>query len=241
MSIENNGRSLAILGFHKIGSPPKDWPSWFYVPEETFVRFLEELRDGGWEVLDVPRLLAGLERPEGLPQRAALLTFDDGYRSMRDVTLPCLQRFGHPGVLFVPTDYVGRLNCFDRGVEPEEAICDWEDLRELQRGGVSIQSHAASHRRLSELGPAEQDHELIRSKAVLEEHLGSRVDTIAFPYGDPGRSPQESATALKDAGYRAAFLYGGGTLRLPVADPYRLARLAMGPDTDLKAALEGAP
>jgi hypothetical protein len=32
-------------------------------------------------------------------------------------------------------------------------------------------------------------------------------------------------------------LYGGGPNRLPAADPYRLTRLAVGPDTDLQAEL----
>jgi hypothetical protein len=32
-------------------------------------------------------------------------------------------------------------------------------------------------------------------------------------------------------------LYGGGPAHLPAADPYRLTRLAVGPDTDLQAEL----
>ncbi len=42
---------------------------------------------------------------------------------------------------------------------------------------------------------------------------------------------------LKRVGYRAACLYGGGPTRLPAADHYRLARLAVGPDTDLQEEL----
>lgn len=45
--------------------------------------------------------------------------------------------------------------------------------------------------------------------------------------------------SLQGTGYRAAFLYKGGPVSLPAADPYRLTRLAMGPDTDLRAELEG--
>ena len=66
---------------------------------------------------------------------------------MLEVALPILKRFDAPAVMFVPTDYIGRRNTFDAGVEPDEAICDWEDLRALADQGVSIQSHASSHRR----------------------------------------------------------------------------------------------
>ena len=236
----SRGRVLAILGFHKIGGPPAGgWDTWFYVSEATFSSFLSQLQEGGWRVIDLQTFLVGLAAPASLPTRSALLTFDDGYRSMRQIALPWLRRFGYPGVLFVPTDFIGKSNEFDAGVEPPEAICDWDDLRELERQGVSVQSHGASHRRFSELASAEIEEELRRSKAMLEAGLGKPVEVIAYPFGDGGVNQQAVERALERTGYRAACLYGGGPNRLPVANPYRLARLAIGPDTDLRAALEG--
>lgn len=242
--------TLAILGFHKIGEPPPDgWETWFYIPEGTFVEQLSYLQEDGWQVIDLATFLEGLAAPNGVPERAALLTFDDGYRSMRTVALPWLLRFGYPAVLFVPTGYIGARNTFD-AAEPEEALCDWDDLVELERNGVSIQSHGISHRPLSELSPAEQEEELRRSKVTLEAGLGKRVELFSYPYGDDGVSSypyshdEANSRALRDvrktlerAGYRAACLYGGGPTRLPAADPYRLTRLAVGPDTNLQAEL----
>ena len=231
---------LAILGYHRIGEPPPDWYSWFYIPEPTFAAHLTYLKDEGWCVIDLPTLIRGLEIPGTLPERAAVLTFDDGFRSIRDVALPCLVRFGYPAVMFVPTDFVGLTSSFDSGNEPEEPICDWNDLRELQRCGVSIQSHATSHRAFSQLNPVEQAGEIATSKAVLEAELGTTVAALAYPYGDPGADPDDSETALRRARYRVAFLYGGGVARLPAKDRYRLPRIAMGPDTDLKEVLRSA-
>ena len=228
---------LAVLGFHRIGDPPPDWDSWFYVPERTFVGYLSCLRDAGWDVIDLSALLRGLADPDGLPARCALLTFDDGYRSIRETALPWLVRFQYPAVMFVPTDFVGGSSSFDAGAEPEEAICDWAELLELQRCGVSIQSHAASHRPFSKLDPAEQERELVTSKTTLEAELGAAVATLAYPYGDPGADPGRTQATLQHAGYQAAFLFGGGPLRLPAEDRYRLPRIAIGPDTDLEAEL----
>jgi peptidoglycan/xylan/chitin deacetylase (PgdA/CDA1 family) len=241
---------LAILGFHKIGEPPPNgWETWFYIPEATFVEHLRYLQESGWQVVDLATLLGGLARPDSLPERSVLLTFDDGYRSMRSVALPLLLQFGYPAVLFVPTDFVGGRNTFD-AAEPEEALCDWDDLVNLEREGVSIQSHGVSHRPLSDLSPAEQDEELRRSKATLEAGLGTRVEVFSYPYGDDGVSSypygDDGASSqvlrrvrrtLKGAGYRAACLYGGGPTRLPAADPYGLTRIAVGPDTDLQEEL----
>lgn len=233
-------RNLAILGYHKIGEPPSGgWPTWFYVPEDVFVGHLGYLHEHRWQVIDLPALLRGIAAPESLPERAAVLTFDDGYRSMRTVALPWLLRFGYPAVLFVPTHYIGGFNGFDARYEPAEPICGWHDLRELERLGVSIQSHGASHRSFSKLGLPEQEEELARSKTTLEANLEGPVEMFAYPYGDNGTEPRATGRALKRAGYRAACLYKGGPNRLPTADPYRLTRLAMGPDTDLRVALEG--
>lgn len=207
------------------------------------------LRENDWQVIDLETFLEGLIAPETLPERAALLTFNDGYRSMLTVALPWLFQFGYPAVLFVPTDYIGGRNTFD-AAEPEEALCDWDDLRELERWDVSIQFHGASHRPFSGLTLTEQEEELHRSKATLEAGVGKRVEVFSYsfgddgmssyPYGDDGVSSQvrrKVGGALQRTNYRAACLYGGDPIRLPADEPYRLARLAMGPDTDLRAEL----
>jgi peptidoglycan/xylan/chitin deacetylase (PgdA/CDA1 family) len=229
---------VAVLSFHKIGvppPPPAGWESWFYIAEDVFVGYLETLRREGWAFLDLAAFLEGLAAPGTLPARSALLTFDDGYKSMRQIALPLLQRFAAPGVVFMPSDHIGASNVFDLGHEPEEPLCDWDDLRALEAGGVAVQSHGASHRSFSDLTTAERAAELSRSKAVLEEGLKRPVDSIAFPYGDAGPDADHGQVAA--AGYRAAFLYQGGPVTLPLADPFRIERLAMGADSDLRGLL----
>ena len=238
---QSNGRVLAILAFHKIGEPPPNgWETWNYVPEDTFAAYLDDLHKDGWQVIDHRAFLRGLVEPDSLPQRAALLTFDDGYRSIRREALYWLRRFGYPAIVFVPTHFIGGWNAFDADVEPEEAICDWDGLRELERCGVSVQAHGAWHRPFSELDAGEIAQELVRSKAVLEAGLEKPVEVFAYPYGDSGVDPVRSDDLLRQAGFRAACLYGGGPIALPIVDRYRLARLAIGPDTNLQTALDWA-
>ena len=237
MSNDKNIRSLAILGYHKIGPPsPGGWESWYYVPEATFLSQLRWLCDQGWQFISAAALLRGLDEPASLPERAALVTFDDGYRSTLTVALPCLRQFDCPAALFLPTDFIGGSNTFDQGMEPTEPICNWDDLRVLERNGVSVQSHTASHRWLSQLDVATQTDELRRSKAVLEAGLNKRIELLSYPYGDAATD----IAAVRRAGYRAAFLFSGDgrVNRGPVTDMYRMPRIAMGPDTDLKAFLE---
>ena len=230
---------VAILGYHKVGPPPPGgWETWFYVPEAIFVEQLAALRSSGWQPIDLMTFLGGLTEPDSLPERAALITFDDGYRSLREVAAPLLESFGYPAVLFMPTNFVGGANLLDLESEPEEPLCDWDDLRELVRRGFAVQSHGASHRAFSELAPVDRARELERSKAALEAELELTVNLFAYPYGDDADAPSDLREALVRAGYRAACCYGGGTISMPPKDPYRLERLAIGPDTDLTAALE---
>ncbi len=233
------GKTIAILGLHKVGAPPADgWDTWYHIPEETFVGHLNHLKQNDWQVIDVPTLLRGVASPAKLPERSALITFDDGYRSNREVALPLLRRFGYPAVIFVAVDYIGKTNIFDIDEEPEEWMCDWDDLRELERCGVSVQSHSVTHRAFSELSSAMQEEELRRSKAILEAGLGRPVELFSYPYGDEGGNPAKVAEALRRTGYRAACLYSGGLNVTPILEPYRLNRLTMGSDTDLGKELE---
>lgn len=228
------GPLVAVLSYHKVGSHAEGgWDTWYYVPERRFAEHLRLLRDEGWRFLDAEAFLRGTDRPDTLPARAALVTFDDAYRSIVERALPIMQSFGCPGVVFVPTDYVGRSNDFDRDSrEPSEQICSWDQLATLERAGVSAQSHSASHRAFSDLGPAEMELELRESQRLLEQRLGKTVDMFAFPYGDVG-AKGDADQALRARGYCAAFLYGGRPIRMGKADPLALPRLAIGRDTDL--------
>jgi peptidoglycan/xylan/chitin deacetylase (PgdA/CDA1 family) len=237
---ESSERKLAILSLHKVGDPsPGGWETWYYVPEPEFAAHLTYLRDNNWHVIDMATLLRALTEPSCLPARAALLTFDDGYRSTLDVALPLLLQFGYPAVVFVPTACVGMgSHSFDTNSrEPDEPLCTWDELRELQRCGVSVQSHGATHRAFSTLTLAEQEEEMVRSKAVLEFELNKPVEMFCYPYGDGGTNPQQVGRMLKRSGYKAACLYDGLLAQLPITDPNRLSRLFIGRGSDLHTEL----
>ena len=230
----SESRMTLVLAFHKIGNPPEDgWDTWNYIGSEIFEGYLQLLHDECYHVLDLHTFLDGLKNPSELPARSALLTFDDGYQSMLRIAQPILSRFGVPSVCFVPTNYVGGHNTWDFGNEPKEPICDWDELRELHRRGVVIQSHSVSHRSFSEFDAGSLHYELKESKDRLEEELGTAIDTLAFPYGDNGADANATDASLIAAGYQAAFLYKGGPLQLPASNPFRITRIPMGPDTNL--------
>jgi hypothetical protein len=139
-------------------------------------------------------------------------------------------------VVFVPTQYVGGTNLFDHGIEPVERIADWSMLAEMEASGFSVESHGASHRGFSSLNPSEINQELLVSKEEIRRNLGKDSRLFAFPYGDACTDRSALNSAINDAGYDVAFLYGGGCFT-PASAPFFLPRLAMGPGVDLEEML----
>ena len=189
-------RHCAVLAYHKVGAPsPGAWETWFYIPEQIFVEHLKCIHESGWTPIDVGTFVAGLERPDSLPPRSVLITFDDGYVSVLRVAMPLLAQAGYPAAMFVPTQYIGTTNAFDEGNEPSEAICSWEQLRRLDAGNISVESHGVSHTRLSALEGTEREDEFIASKQALEKGLGKQVMLFSYPYGDSGSVPAAAAAS----------------------------------------------
>jgi peptidoglycan/xylan/chitin deacetylase (PgdA/CDA1 family) len=108
----------------------------------------------------------------------------------------------------------------------ERRFLNWEEAREMQAAGMTIGSHTATHRILSQLTPQEQTVELTESKQVIEEQLGTRVSTLAYPVGTVGAFNETTQKIALRAGYRMCFSFYNGintTANLNVADLRRIS------------------
>ncbi len=228
------GGRLAVLGYHKVGEPASGARATrHYVSQAAFHLQLGQLLAAGWSFVDADSVVAALAGEGKLPDRAALVTLDGGYLSLLDWALPVLTEYRCPAVVFVATDHVGAFNGFDYSPtrEPPEQLCGWGELERLEAAGVSVQSLGASHRPFSRLSLGELTSEVVRSKAELERRLKRPVRFLAYPYGDLGSDTDLMADVLAEAGYEAAFTYGGGPFDPWQADRFRLDRIAVGPGT----------
>jgi peptidoglycan/xylan/chitin deacetylase (PgdA/CDA1 family) len=103
-------RFLTVLGYHRI-MPPASADYAFNegvisaTPEE-FARELRFLR-ANLDVLSIPQLVKGLRNPALMPQRPAVITFDDGYVDNHTHAFPLLKEAGLPACFFVCTALVG--------------------------------------------------------------------------------------------------------------------------------------
>lgn len=225
-----SGRTLRVLMYHKIDGRPGNPPA---VPPALFAEQMAFLREHRYAVVSLDAVVSHYREAAPLPPRAVLLTFDDGYRDNLEHALPVLREHGFPAVLFVPVGFVGSSRPLPHDERLAAAgvanpVLGWDELAELERGGVSVESHGVSHQVLAGLGDAEAAREIEESKAALEERLGRPVRAFAYVKGGAAHYGPRDVELVRRAGYELAFATRTGA-NGPGADPLRLRRYNVEP------------
>ena len=91
---------LYVLMYHHFVPEGQTCNQWML----TDVRFREDLQwltDHGWTTVLPSELTAGT----GLPEKAVMLTFDDGYRSNYEIAYPLLREFDAKAAISIVTQY----------------------------------------------------------------------------------------------------------------------------------------
>ena len=96
------------------------------------------------------------------------------------------------------------------GTGAERCFLDWNEAREMQQAGMAFGSHTHNHEILSKLPVENQLEELTLSREILEQQLGRKIDTLAYPVGARDTFSAETVEALRQAKYRAAFSFYAG-------------------------------
>jgi peptidoglycan/xylan/chitin deacetylase (PgdA/CDA1 family) len=104
---------------------------------------------------------------------------------------------------------------------------NWDEAREMIRGGMAVGSHTHSHHVLSQLDTNRQFEELSESRAILKKELGVEVDALAYPVGGRISFTEQTQKAARDAGYRAAFSFYGGANLPGEISPYNVVRIGL--------------
>jgi peptidoglycan/xylan/chitin deacetylase (PgdA/CDA1 family) len=223
-------RTLRVLMYHKVNDL---WPNPTTVPTTVFVEQMELLGELGYTPVSLEAVRDHYLEGRALPPGAVLITFDDGYRDNLENAFPVLRRHGYPAVVFVPIGFLDD----GRPLPHEEPLrllgirnetLSWDELAELEAGGVRIESHGIGHRPVSELEPDEAAREIALSKLRLEARLGREVEAFAFVKGSLADYRPEHASLVQQAGYKLAFTSVSGA-NGAASDRFRLRRYNIEP------------
>lgn len=163
-------------------------------------------------------------------QHYAIVTFDDGFVSVKENAAPELRRRQIPWTIFVPSDCLGQSPAWLRHAPPvarQDRVMTAEELRALAGDPlVTVGSHTATHAHLVEIGPEQAGAELARSKAALETIVQRPVDQFSYPFG--ARTPALDHQA-RELGYRRLFS-SNPTTAFRTPDEWVTGRINVDPD-----------
>lgn len=207
---------IVALNFHDVvanGADVSAHSDEFYrITAGEFETLLAQLKQRGYRSVSSKQFRAWQQGQGALPERAVLLTFDDGYTSHFEQVVPLLIRHRFIGTFFVAVDLVG-----------QSGHMSWEQIKRLVFLGMEVGSHGLSHQPLTGMTPAQVAHEVTESKRLLEEKIGVPVRALSAPRGFWSRAIAE---AVSRAGYDAAWVSTIGTVGRDT-NPFALRRVVV--------------
>lgn len=174
----------------------------FSLSIEKFTAQLEYLQQRGYVSLNSDELLAALATDSQPVNRAVLITFDDGYRTVFDHAFPIMQKLGFKGVVCIYPAFIG-----------SRLAMSWEQLRQLIAAGWSVECHSMSHQNLAgkysdpKLEKKFLHHEIISARDIIEKQLGNKVKFMVWPYGV---YTDRTLELVRKAGFAGAMTVDGG-------------------------------
>ena len=205
-----------VLLYHAIGEPAAEDRLGLRISPADFREQMRWLTVEGFRVVPLASLIAGVPA-----ERALAITFDDGYASQLEAAA-ILGEFGYPATFFVVPAF---LNGEARGEAYWErwGYFGWTELAALAARGFEIGAHSATHVRLTRWSrhASVLEAEILGTKGVLEEKLGSRITSFSYPHGAFNEAVM---AAVRQAGYQCACtsLYGANSTPL---QPFALRRI----------------
>lgn len=182
-----------------------------------FARQIERLATDGWRTLTLDELAACARAERAAAANELVITFDDGYRALREYAFPILEAHGFSATCFVVTAYAGRINRWDVAYGGQRfAHLAWRDMRRWQSRGITFASHTATHPRLTWISERDAANELRRSYADLERELDSVPRAVSYPFG--AATAREYSLA-RDGGYDLGFTLSASWDGDPLAIP----------------------
>ena len=251
---------VLTLAYHDVVDTDPDQQ---YVATRTanFVAQLRWLRINHYTPVSMDQILAARDGKAALPDKAVLLTFDDGYRSMYDRVYPILKRFHWPAIaapvgVWMNTPQ-GQLVNFSGQPRPRDKFLTWDQVREMSDSGlIEIASHSQDlHRGVlanpqgnKEPAATSRQYDPVQKRYETLDEFRQRIDRDVTTMSDTlkrvtGKSPRVwvwpygassgiALDVLRAHGYQSAMTLEDGVLN--VNDLMNAPRVLVANDPDIE-------
>jgi len=210
---------LIVLNYHDVVADPGT--DRFAVSRTMFVAHMDYLQQNGYRPIALATLEQAITKHAALPDKAVVLTFDDGLNSYREFVVPLLETYQFPSIVSLVTAW---LDGVDVPPEYHGKVMSWSDARQIVAArGVSVVSHThdlhqgiAANSRGNQRGaaitrqyfPVTQSFEdeaqfrervrrdLALSSSRMQQELRQAPHAVAWPYGEYDEVVLAEARAL---------------------------------------------
>ena len=231
-SMQSDEIALPIVMYHQL-TKSESRAGRYVLTLEQFEKDLVFLKEKGYETVTVSQLLDYSQGKGKLPEKAIMITFDDGCETLYAYAKPLLEQYDFTAVGFVVgslADYYTELD--DHNLNYSNL--NWAEIKELSMGNtVEIQSHSYDlHKNTGNRSGAkkkkgetfEQYAEFLgadasKMKTEMLKHTGKAPVAIAYPFGS---FSSESKEILKKYGIKMAFTCEERVNIVKKAEPERL-------------------
>ncbi|MEU6094579.1 polysaccharide deacetylase family protein [Streptomyces sp. NPDC047079] len=213
-------QSLPILMYHSVATAPNEATRALSVAPEAFAEQMALLADLKFTPVTTAELARSWRGDGPLPERPVLITFDDGYEGVHRYALPVLAGHGFASTVFVSTGWIRGAHDTGGGLD---TMLDWDQVRDLAGAGVEIGGHSHTHPQLDQLADDALRFELVHCREIIDDELGTRPVSFAYPYGYSSRRVRRT---VRETGYRQSLAVGNGLARRRQG-PYALQRVTV--------------
>lgn len=234
-AIELKENQFVTLTFHDVRDDVENQTDrdMYAISTKNLAQYLAWIKKEGWKPIRLEDVWAARQKRQILPERAVLLTFDDGALSSYSKVYPLLKQYNIPAVFAIPTSWINGNTQAGYEAYGQGNLMNWNQMREMQKSGlVEFVSHSNDlHKGIQanpqknmepaaivreyfpQLNRYETDAEyktrvvddLKKSKQILDHELGIDTKAIFWPYGAVTPEAEEFA---KQAGLPMSFSLG---------------------------------
>lgn len=160
-------RKLLIIYYHEVVEQGCGY-SYQKIEKDKFEEQMKYLSENGYQTLFFSEL------SKSLPEKAVIVSFDDGLKSVYDNAFSIMKKYGIKGNVYLPTAYIGN----------DEHFMDWNMVRDLCDSGVfEMQAHTHNHTDIRTYSVEDMLNEVNTSAEILDKELGFDPSAFCIPFG----------------------------------------------------------
>lgn len=144
-SRDKNVNEFTVLSYHEIADKSETLDSTYAVTPPNFEEQVHWLIDNGYHFISIDDILKYRKHKKPLPEKAVLMTFDDGYQSVYANAFPIIKKYKIPVVVALVGSWMKAKEIvdFDGHKIPREKFLSHHAIQEMAKSGlVEFASHS---------------------------------------------------------------------------------------------------